>query len=1192
MSFESRVSTLESAADPRYQIAEEFDSEDVFVAAVPIEAADVTSAVAETAAAPEQAIALATGLIEQFRRQGGTGAFTVRRDDVADRLSALVRNPSLVEQGSLNLCGPAAFLRVWIDRDPVSFVRFAAELFEKGSAKLGSMEVEAGEDLRERDYYGSALPAMKKRAAPGADVAEYICPSADWMVMGALRDSANFFFDFEGMPDEDVSAATTPAEVADWLRASKLYSSVSDDGNWIFTQGLSHALGLRPGPGEDVVLLVNAHVLSGSTKKKSNDFISRAFPNHFIVLESPITQPTADTVRFDYWSWGERGTCTANKDVFNTNYYGAISARGARAATQGIAGALASPEQALIDSHTTLGNLHEEALGWDLLNRLPSNAAFVGRVLDALSYTDRDDVAYAIATKANDPQLQQIGADAAGRALLMRIVRELSGGFTARDEAREIERIVRLSSPGHHRLQEEAWSSSPAVVSALRANGLELQSIRAGWGERVYDEYAITVEQMPPGATPETFLRELSQDLNRTVNNRDFDTWNEWRRRSTAAPPQVGDLMDVDILGPINATVMFVDVQPQRFVFQTVRKGVTDSAPEWGAREFGFERNADGSVTFYTRGATTALMQAVAVGGGVPQEKSWTAWAKGVEAETNRRGGRTRPRSFHGWTTHTLERALFAEVFEARAEAQGGPSFFLSPDKTNDYFDYIQPPTQGTVTLLVNGRDSKGSAADVDLNEPLEQMEAAVKAAGRGDAVYLAGWVFDPLTRLLTGDYATNRTWGGLFTAKAKEGVTIRILMSDFDELAADFRSDAKRNSTNLDILIDSLPAAVRGNLAYHTSLHPAHTGVLKGIISSGSLRGGVTPGSHHQKLMVVRVGENRTAFCGGVDIAPSRTKLAWKNSIWHDLHVMLKGPIARDIEKEFVLRWNRETLEMFKPNTFKLQLPLPPALKSSDPDNRAELRKTQIQMLRTVSDNAWFDTPWGTRPFTTERDDIKRVYKNLVMGADDFLYFENQFFRSLDLADWIVERAKKNPKLKAIFVVLAKPSEGDDTLTRHGMYLQHEFFDRVTKAMGQRVGIYTMSNRMVHSKFGLADDARLIIGSANANGRSFELDSEIAVAIDDAGIARQWRVRTWDHALGSGGTVSSADALATWARIAAANAKLRVDQMTGEGVVPFNWRALPGEKSRLLDDALAQLDFDSPDAERASAGEPGVAIA
>jgi N-acetylmuramoyl-L-alanine amidase len=290
----------------------------------------------------------AVALVDEFRARGGAGAFTPGRSEVADRLVQLIQNPALVDQASLNLCGPAAFHRVWIPRDPVAFARYAISLYETGAGNIGTLHVDPASDLKEQDYTGTAVPAMKARAPAGANQAEHVCPAAEWVTMSSLRDVANAFFDYEGMPDEEFSAATTPGEVAEWLQATGLYSSVADEGNWFFTKGLNHALGLRPGPTRDVILLVNAHLLTRSSKKKSDDFILRAFPNHFIVLDSRITEASDGKVAFDYWSWGDHSHIEVPKDVFNANYYGAVTgevrATAQQASVEALVRAAAEPE--------------------------------------------------------------------------------------------------------------------------------------------------------------------------------------------------------------------------------------------------------------------------------------------------------------------------------------------------------------------------------------------------------------------------------------------------------------------------------------------------------------------------------------------------------------------------------------------------------------------------------------------------------------------------------------------------------------------------------------------------------------------------------------------------------------------------------------------------------------------------------
>jgi N-acetylmuramoyl-L-alanine amidase/phosphatidylserine/phosphatidylglycerophosphate/cardiolipin synthase-like enzyme len=815
----------------------------------------------------------AIDIVNAFKAETTAGSFTPRRDDVADRAIALVNDPTLVEQGALGLCGPAAVHRLWIKRDPKGFARYVTSLYDTGDGSIGSRSISAGTDLKDQDYYGNAVPKMQAVASDPANAAQFVCPSADWVAMSSLRDASNIFLDFEGLPEEDYSAGTTSAEVAAWLTSTGVYASVSDEGNFVFTKGLDHAEALRPGLDTDVVLLINAHILTPSAVQghtKSDEFIGRAFPNHFVVLESAITEPTPDEVEFDCWTWGAKVHVRLNKTVFNPNYYGAIIAR----------------------------------------------------------------------------------------------------------------------------------TTGPATSSALSGTAV----------------------------TPTTI--------------------------------------------------------------------------------------------------------------------------------------------------------------------------FLAP-QSGGYFDYVQPATMGDLKPLING--ASWNPAN-NLTEPLDEMQASVAATTAGDRVYLAAWFFEPQTPLTGGAYGTAQNWGQLLAAKASEGVIVRILQTDFD---ANYFKGVRDNLTiawypYLDSLINALPYDVQDNLKYVVSLHPAHTNVLSWMTL------GIKPtayiASHHQKFMVVKRGAETTAFCGGLDIESRKTPSRWSVpprapakplSGWHDIHVRMQGPIARDLEKEFTLRWNREKDNSTFPaltgwSGFET-LPVPSPAQTGELDAAADKQIQQVQMIRTVSDDATLSA------FDTKRDDIVNVYKNIVNSSGSFLYFENQYFRSLELADAIAARGRANGDLVAIFVVVrsSKDDDADNAVTTHGDHLEKEFFRRVTDAFGSRVGIYTMLWRAVHSKFVLADDRWMTIGSANANDRSFKLDSELNVAVDDASLTGRLRNRLWAYDLGVAETDvaswSVGSFLQHWNDVAnanqtlldqgiAANSVATVRSMAGEAVLPFNWQNLPDDTLLPVPDYLATIDFDQQD--------------
>jgi phosphatidylserine/phosphatidylglycerophosphate/cardiolipin synthase-like enzyme len=345
---------------------------------------------------------------------------------------------------------------------------------------------------------------------------------------------------------------------------------------------------------------------------------------------------------------------------------------------------------------------------------------------------------------------------------------------------------------------------------------------------------------------------------------------------------------------------------------------------------------------------------------------------------------------------------------------------------------------------------------------------------------------------------------------------------------------------------------------------------------------------THHQKFMVVKKGEETYAFCGGLDIESRKTPSTWgytpdKDLIgWHDIHVKMRGPIARDLEKEFTLRWNRESgnsTVVPSPNPWSgfATLPVPSPAGPGDVDFEEERRQEDVQMERTVSSD-------DTIGFTTNQDNNKQIYKNIVNASQSFMYFENQYFRSTDLADWIVAKATAVPSMPVIFVVVFTAGFDDkaNEITQHGEYLQHEFFDRVVKALGSRAAIYTMTGRSVHSKFLLTDDRYMTIGSANANERGFQLDSELNVAIDDSKLATAFRKRLWAHNLGvTEATIAGwgvADYIAQWEAVAASNETLAPSAMAGEGVVHWDYTKAPGSSHFYVPDYLADNDADHGD--------------
>jgi hypothetical protein len=69
------------------------------------------------------------------------GKFQLSHSDVASRLMMLINDPKQVDQGRLNLCGPAACFHILLKRDPLAFARYTASLFLQGQGTLGGLTI-------------------------------------------------------------------------------------------------------------------------------------------------------------------------------------------------------------------------------------------------------------------------------------------------------------------------------------------------------------------------------------------------------------------------------------------------------------------------------------------------------------------------------------------------------------------------------------------------------------------------------------------------------------------------------------------------------------------------------------------------------------------------------------------------------------------------------------------------------------------------------------------------------------------------------------------------------------------------------------------------------------------------------------------------------------------------------------------
>jgi hypothetical protein len=217
-------------------------------------------------------------LCDFLQRIGPQSFPNLDRDRVGIDLMLRVANPNIINQRNADLCGPVSFLYGLAFDSPAAYARFGIDMFEKGTARIGRIDVKPSNDCR--NYYP-----------------EWPMSHGEWVTAASLRDSENFLLDYDSA--EGWGATSTNGEVARWFSKAG-YTDVHADNN-LFTSRKESEINVINrfyNAGYRVVLRINSKLL-----KAKEQFDSSWRGNHLCVLRSPITF-TGQEVRLSVYTWG------------------------------------------------------------------------------------------------------------------------------------------------------------------------------------------------------------------------------------------------------------------------------------------------------------------------------------------------------------------------------------------------------------------------------------------------------------------------------------------------------------------------------------------------------------------------------------------------------------------------------------------------------------------------------------------------------------------------------------------------------------------------------------------------------------------------------------------------------------------------------------------------------------------------
>jgi phosphatidylserine/phosphatidylglycerophosphate/cardiolipin synthase-like enzyme len=338
--------------------------------------------------------------------------------------------------------------------------------------------------------------------------------------------------------------------------------------------------------------------------------------------------------------------------------------------------------------------------------------------------------------------------------------------------------------------------------------------------------------------------------------------------------------------------------------------------------------------------------------------------------------------------------------------------------------------------------------------------------AGARNYVHLAGWHVAPHFELQRG---TDPVVLGHLLAELAERVDVRVLVWAGAPVPLFHPTRAEVREA-----VDALTRQTKIRCKADPREHPFHC--------------------HHEKFVVI---DGEVAFVGGIDMTdfggdrfdlsthPARRRLGW-----HDVGTRLEGPAVADVDDHFRLRWSELTGE---------ELPRAPAPGRSG--------GSTVQVVRTIAEGMYDEVPKGEFR-------ILESYVRAIRSARRFIYLENQFLWSPEIAALLADKLRRPPcdEFRIVLLLPARANNGqDDTVGQlAALAAADDGNHRLLAATIRSLSGERDDRLYVHAKVAIVDDRWLTVGSANLNAHSLMNDTEMNVVTDDVALARDVRLRLW----------------------------------------------------------------------------------
>jgi cardiolipin synthase len=224
----------------------------------------------------------------------------------------------------------------------------------------------------------------------------------------------------------------------------------------------------------------------------------------------------------------------------------------------------------------------------------------------------------------------------------------------------------------------------------------------------------------------------------------------------------------------------------------------------------------------------------------------------------------------------------------------------------------------------------------------------------------------------------------------------------------------------------------------------------------------------NHRKLVIL---DNRVAWCGSQNLADAQFRIKPRYAPWVDIMTRWEGPVAQHNQYLFVSDWMAEGGDDI-----------------SDLLREGAGAASQGSILAQVI---------GTGP-TASFDAMPSCFSELIHSARDELVITTPYFVPDEQLLFAITSAAR----RGVRTVMVVPSRCDSRIVAA---TSRSYYEDLIKA---GVAIYEYRLGLLHAKTMIVDGAIGLIGSANLDRRSFELNFENNILFADNDFAALVRAR------------------------------------------------------------------------------------